>query len=91
MWTTLDTASLSIDPRTGRTPKPETDSNEGSRPGKLARWMLRLHRGDLLGLPGRWLGLVCGIAMLLLGVSGLTMYLKIYIRRIKLREWRPFW
>ncbi len=88
IWATPDVPALSIDPRTGDRFEPH---NLLAADQKFARLILQLHRGDLLGLPGRWVGLVCGITLLTLVLTGLIMYLKIYIQRTKLRRWSPFW
>jgi uncharacterized iron-regulated membrane protein len=36
----------------------------------LGDLMLRLHRGDILGLSGNWISLFCGVALFSLGVTG---------------------
>jgi uncharacterized iron-regulated membrane protein len=90
-WTAPDRVPLLIDPRAGSVVHPSADESGRSPFRKLTRLMLELHRGDLLGLPGRLLGLLCGIALLTLALTGLMMYLKIYRQRIKLRRWVPFW
>jgi uncharacterized iron-regulated membrane protein len=92
VWTQSDVPELSIDPRTGsQFQSSSTGAADQSLSRRLGRLILELHRGDLLGLPGRWLGFACGIALVLLGVTGLIVYLKIYLRRVNLRRWSPFW
>ena len=41
----------------------------------------RFHRGDLLGMPGRWMNLLSGFALLFLSVSGIVMYLDMWRKR----------
>jgi uncharacterized iron-regulated membrane protein len=85
-----DIPPLSLDALTGRQfLSSKTDVENRSQ--YLGRLILQLHRGDLLGLPGRWLGLACGIGLLTLGLTGLIMYLNVYRQRFKLGRWSPFW
>ena len=90
-WTARDRVPLSIDPRTGKVLHPRADARDNSPSRKLSRLMLELHRGDFLGLPGRWLGLFCGLALLTLALTGCIMYVKLYCQRIRLRRYPPFW
>lgn len=41
----------------------------------------RFHRGDLLGMPGRWMNLLSGFALIFLSVSGIVMYLDMWRKR----------
>jgi len=92
IWTAPVSPALSLDPRTGnRFQSPIADAADQSPQRRLSRLMLQLHRGDFLGLPGRWLGLACGIVLLTLGPTGHVLYFKMYCQRIKLRRWSPFW
>lgn len=40
-----------------------------------------VHRGDFLGLPGRWMDLLAGLSMIYLSVSGMVMYWQMWRRR----------
>lgn len=40
-----------------------------------------IHRGDFIGLPGRWMDLFAGAAIVFLSVSGTAMYLQMWTRR----------
>ena|ERR1700722_5782012 len=92
IWTASDMPVLSLDPRTGNPFQSSVDDAANqSMERRLGRLILQLHRGDIFGLPGRWLGLACGIALLTLGLTGLTLYVTIYRQRIRLRRWSPFW
>ncbi|HUO23801.1 MAG TPA: PepSY-associated TM helix domain-containing protein [Caulobacteraceae bacterium] len=41
----------------------------------------RLHRGDFFGMPGRWLDTVGALALVYLSVSGVVMYVQLWLRR----------
>jgi uncharacterized iron-regulated membrane protein len=57
---------------------------EGGPAGtSLGVLMLRLHRGDILGLSGYWISLFCGVALFTLGVTGLLLYTKMFLQRAK--------
>jgi len=45
--------------------------------------MKQIHRGDVIGLPGRFMDLFAGLSLIFLTVSGLIMYLDLYRRRRK--------
>jgi uncharacterized iron-regulated membrane protein len=47
----------------------------------------RIHRGDFLGMSGRWLVTVSALALVYLAISGLVLYYKAWIRRY--RSGRP--
>lgn len=51
----------------------------------------RMHRGDFLGLTGRWMDLLTGFAILFLTVSGIAMYLQLYRARGKTGRRGLFW
>jgi uncharacterized iron-regulated membrane protein len=51
----------------------------------------RMHRGDFLGLTGRWMDLLTGFAILFLTVSGIAMYLQLYRARGKIGRRGLFW
>ena len=40
-----------------------------------------VHRGDYIGLPGRWMDLLAGLSMIYLGVSGIVMYWELWTKR----------
>lgn len=50
--------------------------------------MKRIHRGDILGLPGRGLDLLAGLSLIWLSASGLWMYIDLKRRRRKSRPVR---
>ena len=41
----------------------------------------QFHRGDLMGMPGRWTNLLSGLALLFLCVSGIVMYVDMWAKR----------
>jgi len=49
----------------------------------LGDFMLRRHRGDILGLSGYWISLLCGVALFTLGVTGLMLYAKVFLQRLR--------
>jgi hypothetical protein len=51
----------------------------------------RLHRGDYFGLPGRWMDLLTGLAILFLSVSGIVMYLQLRRVRVRRGQHALFW
>jgi uncharacterized iron-regulated membrane protein len=53
--------------------------------------MVKLHRGDLIGPAGNWLGLVSGLALLALATTGLLTYAQLYRQRRKLRRHSLLW
>lgn len=57
----------------------------------LHRWLIQLHRGDVLGLPGVWLSIVCGCALLFLIVTGTTLYLRTLRARRSRNRREIFW
>jgi uncharacterized iron-regulated membrane protein len=83
---------LSFDATTGEPYR----GNDTGTPGNSLRervWAVafRLHRGDILGAPGHWIGLLCGLALLTLAVSGLIIYTQLFRQRLKLRRRALFW
>jgi uncharacterized iron-regulated membrane protein len=55
-------------------------------PGVLFGWNVtqtakRIHRGDVIGLSGRWMDLLTGAALLYLSVSGVIMYVELWRKR----------
>lgn len=43
-------------------------------PWHMHQLVKRMHRGDILGLSGRWMGLLTGLSLLFLAISGIVMY-----------------
>jgi uncharacterized iron-regulated membrane protein len=41
----------------------------------------RMHRGDIVGMPGRWLDSAGALALLYLSISGLVMYIQMWMAR----------
>jgi uncharacterized iron-regulated membrane protein len=41
----------------------------------------QVHRGDIIGLPGRWMDLFSGLSLIFLSVSGAVMYVDLWQRR----------
>ena len=55
-------------------------------PGVMFGWNVtqmakQIHRGDFIGLPGRWMGLLAGLSLIYLSVSGFAMYFELWKRR----------
>ena len=68
---------IRLDARTGR---PLDDaSKRGGR--DLHGILLDLHRGAFAGSAGLWISLLCGVVLVLLSVTGLTIYLQAWRRR----------
>lgn len=47
----------------------------------LHRLMLELHRGDIVGKSGNWIGLACGAVLAVLSLTGVWLYLQMWRRR----------
>jgi len=45
------------------------------------QWMKKIHRGDAIGLSGRWMSLLTGLSLLYLSLSGTVMYFDPLTRR----------
>jgi len=45
------------------------------------QWAKSVHRGDIIGMPGRWMDLIAGFALLYLTVSGAVMYWQMWQKR----------
>lgn len=58
---------------------------------QLHETVKRIHRGDILGLPGRLLDVAAGISLAFLSTSGLLMYLDLLRRRRKAGRKGLFW
>jgi uncharacterized iron-regulated membrane protein len=51
----------------------------------------RIHRGDVLGLPGRAIDVLAGFSLLFLAVSGAVMYWDMLARRRRAGRRGWFW
>jgi uncharacterized iron-regulated membrane protein len=67
---------------------PNTGMPLGWEVGQIAK---RIHRGDILGLPGRWMAMLTGLSLLYLCISGAAVYLDLWARRRKLGRHGLFW
>ena len=50
-----------------------------------------IHRGDIAGMPGRWLDLLAGLGLVYFALSGIVMYLTLWRKRAKGGRRRLFW
>ena len=50
-----------------------------------------IHRGDFIGLPGRWMSLLTGLSLLFLCVSGAANYFELWNKRRKAGRLGLFW
>ena len=50
-----------------------------------------IHRGDIFGMPGRWLDLLAGLALVYFSVSGSVMYLTLWRKRARGGRRQLFW
>ena len=57
---------------------PETGFPFGWQAHQIAK---QIHRGDYIGLSGRWMDLSAGVTLIYLSVSGLVMYIDMWQRR----------
>lgn len=48
---------------------------------QMHQWAKSVHRGDIIGMPGRWMDLIAGFALLYLTVSGGVMYWQMWQKR----------
>lgn len=55
------------------------------------QFLKRLHRGDAIGFPGRYLDLTAGLALLYLTISAFWMYFQMWSRRAGTGRRRLFW
>lgn len=51
----------------------------------------RIHRGDIFGMTGRWLDLAAGLSLIYLTLSGIVMYLHLWLRRRQSGRGALFW
>lgn len=47
------------------------------------QWAKQIHRGSIIGLSGRWMDLIGGVALIYLSMSGVVMYFDLWNRRRK--------
>lgn len=78
---------LRLDARTGQ--PLDTASKTGGR--DLHGILLDLHRGAFAGSPGLWISLLCGVVLVVLSVTGLTIYLQAWLRRRSAGQNRFVW
>ncbi|WP_309605200.1 PepSY-associated TM helix domain-containing protein [Phenylobacterium sp.] len=75
---------ITVDPRDGKVVTDETFEGDSI--------FLRIHSGEILGEPGVVLGLLWGLALVVLSVTGGWMYLHMYRKRRKARgKGQAFW
>jgi uncharacterized iron-regulated membrane protein len=67
---------------------PQTGMPFGWRVGQIVK---QIHRGDLIGLPGRVVAVLAGASLLYLAVSGVVVYLDLWRRRRKMGRPGLFW
>jgi hypothetical protein len=53
--------------------------------------LLRLHNGAFFGGAGIWLSILCGLCLLLLGITGLAVYVDMLLRRVRTGKRSAFW
>ena len=85
---------LVYDARTGA-PMRETESGypEVGFPfgWQTHQWAKQVHNGSMIGLTGRGISLLSGLALLYLSISGIVMYLNLYRRRARNGRKALFW
>jgi uncharacterized iron-regulated membrane protein len=55
------------------------------------QWAKQVHNGSLVGLTGRWISLLSGLALLYLSISGTVMYANLWRRRARNGKRALFW
>jgi len=45
------------------------------------QWAKSVHRGDIIGMPGRWMDLLAGLSLIYLSLSGIVMYWQMWRKR----------
>jgi uncharacterized iron-regulated membrane protein len=92
-WTDEPTPyAFVFDTRTGEELTP--DSLKLSKfllPWHMHQVVKRMHRGDIIGLSGRWMDLLVGLALLILCLTSLQMYWQLFSRRWRSGRRSPFW
>jgi uncharacterized iron-regulated membrane protein len=51
----------------------------------------QIHRGDIIGLSGRWIDLLSGLALLYLVLSGAVLYYQLWSNRRRKGKGALFW
>ena len=67
---------------------PDTGQTFGWQEDQIAK---QIHRGDIIGLTGRWISLLTGLSLVFLIVSGTAMYFDMWNRRRRAGRSGPFW
>ena len=78
---------IRLDARTGQLL--DDASKRGGR--DLHGILLDLHRGAFAGSAGLWISLLCGVVLVVLSVTGLTIYLQAWLRRRAAGQDRFVW
>ena len=55
------------------------------------QWAKKVHNGSMIGLTGRWMSFIGGLALTYLSVSGLVMYVNMWRRRRRNGKAAPIW
>lgn len=66
-------------------------SDASSERMDLHRLLMEIHNGEIIGLPGIWLSILSGVALVLLCVSGILVYYNVYRRRVQSGRHGFFW
>jgi uncharacterized iron-regulated membrane protein len=89
-----DTGQIVYNTSTGR----QTSTTEPGYPytGFPLGWkwhelVKQIHRGDILGIPGRFMDLFAAFSLVFLSASGLVMYLDVWRKRRRTGKISPFW
>lgn len=67
---------------------PETGQTFGWQVDQVVKG---IHRGDAIGMTGRWMSLLTGFALLFLSISGTIMYVSLWNKRRKSGRLSLFW
>lgn len=67
-----------VDAKTGEIVGGKTSRNDAS---DWHLFLLELHRGSMAGTTGLWISITCGIVLGILSVTGLGLYIQMYLRR----------
>lgn len=88
-----DTASASFvrPPATACTPPPVGSTGGVYQGRSLHEWLIRIHRGDRMGRTGMWISSICGLALLVFAITGMWVYLQMFVRRWRMRRRSLFW
>lgn len=80
-------ASITADHAEGFDGPPEAPPDFAARRNGLKSW----HKGNALGLPGQFVGLLAGLSLLALAASGLLLYFKLWAMRRRSGKPAFFW